>query len=1493
MSTSLNTKTPLSYQDWSNVQGNFVDISQKNYLGYLTSWYNTNNVSAFNTTVKKTKKEQYIQLIKDLTFLFNADERDLFLSQVDYTKDEDLIYIIPYLAQKLKEITQVLSSKREELKNSKIKDTLIGSNIGLERILYEYLLKNFTKKDYSYTKVPISPLANFYPQLSSINKDFFIEIEDLYDKTNYYDSDPTIDINQYLNIADLMETEPFSDLTQDELNALVSTRFLPRVANTPLSNVFNQYLTSIASTSSLSLSSYYSNQLQNHLYTNEKYLGETVYALTAIRTGENNIPDYSLNLNFTQGNNWFYWPSSDKVINDSQIGNVFVPISINESNLLLNRTVSGSSYENADLFFTDKNGIVEGAWLQGSRTVQSSAVVSIGLEPKEIRSFLFPFVGFNIDEKTLGFKSYSLNDSQYSLYKLLDPTIKTSILNSYYNNTLPISASFDIYLNQTNLIDAGAYAAKFSDEADTVTVRLTSTILPVYQDNFNGKTKQAFLYKFDQTDILISDDVNDIYWPIQTYKIDSGLNIPLTVNNETCLSVKLGELNATKSMLGAVAGTNFSTADIIYKLTDQAGSDTTEAAWFASNSLQSLNFTKNSIPVYSTSAIDCSQYIDGPIQSSLSTLISANEKISFVWMDVDTLADDVFNFKPHAAGCPFGETFPHDFYKNQDYHNINALNDSDSFPLNKNNCTCRSVNYSPIGHEGTFVTDYNGMADYLFADPFGIGVDFTLGTWKDTRRLDVFHSPQFSFYQLDGSYDKEVGFGTGTWKTGVSAQPMVLKTGRRYTYYRTPLRNTSNTNAVAPYLIVNYPYNNLTVDCPVNNSNLVDLTLIIDNSPNQATNFSKIKSIAKDFCSTTLNKNVDVLISVLSFTDYGVVVNYLTNDELALTTYIEELTISNSQKDLYDVLNLAYGVLYESEPENINCNYADLCGNLNGEIVNRVQNAISLNCPRENSQKSILIFSDGVELTNINSAVPYAQSLKDIGVQIMAMDIGSYSVTNTVMEEIATTNFYYNLESYLNQNDGNINNFIENISIRLLGCFPLIPTWCKAIKDENGNWIETYEPSDMILNAGDYLTYIHKFNCTYTTPIGNFVVPSLSFTINVKLDGWDYSTQTFSTTAIGTEYGAKPFWAVSYVEPSLANSFNKETITFGGKIRFLDNYVPVQQPEISDIVLTNNCYVEYNNRGNQKINWNEPIQFNLNLTDQIWNKLIINKDVYSLAFLLNSNNPIDLYVTNSYEPSDITLESYNTFKPAKYNLYLRNQPFTYNENLYYLNRCESSFVSLLTGVAIQATEYYSNLTNRHYPTIASICFPSYMVTKKSIGEYLLPDKLGCSYYDGKGYTMDLDLNSLTYLDSISAERMFLDLNKYSSRNRGLTKNDQLTPVKIVDIDNRWLIEPYSSGELAGVVRQTVNTQKLVPYQTNFEINPNNEIGLCFQVDNFQFWNPLDFNVWTDEQNFPLTFRKELILDSYYKRTQSLLTNKGILDNWRTDIFGNNYGLFKA
>lgn len=1489
----------LSYSDWSKNMGIYADISQVMYLEYLNDWYKNYNVVQNISNNHQEIKKQYVQLIKDLNFLFNADERDLFLSDINYDDPDDLIYVIPYLAHKLKEITQIIAGKREEIKNSKFKQGMIGSNLGLEKILYQYVLKNFTKKDYSFTKVPISPLISFFPELSSVSNDFYIEIEELYDTKNYHDSDPTVDINDYESLTSLMDHYPYDNLTEDDINNLLLTKFFPRIAPTPLSKIFNEFLTSVPtlSTTTLSaLSAQYTAKTFNIISANQKYLGESVYGLTAVKVVEANIPDYVINLNIAEGNNYFYWPSGDKISDSSQIGNIFEPIPINKSNLLNNRNVFGSSYRDSDLIFTDKGGTLEGAWLKGTRTIQTTGDMSINLFGGDSRFFIYPYVGFDINSKDLSFKRYSLNDDSYMLYQTLDESIKKDLLNFYYTNQLPNSSVHEMYLNQSRLAYGGATAGKFSSTSDTIVKTPSANQQQVWSDELYGNVEKAFLFKFIKTDIPISTGINNILWPIMNYSNGQGSvnNLPLSLDEEACLPTILGNLSPAQNMCGATAGNSFNTADVIYKVSDNTGNNPVEAAWLGAGNISQLDYTQHVIPVYATSAINCAEFVDGPIQPSLSFIAKPGEYTSFIWMDQDTPADDVFLYREHAADCPYGESYPHNFYSNQDYQNPTPLNDNKTFPLTKTPCNCRSVYYSPLGHDGELVTDYNStMADMLFADPQGLGEDFAFNSWVDTRDFTPYDSPQFSFYQINGRMDKQVGYGVGKWKTG-DGQRMILKTGRRYTYYRSSARIGSDNGNVMPYLISNYAYKNISANCPSGSSPKIDLVVLIDNSRTETYALETIKTMAMSFCEYALQTNSDILISVISFAENSLLLNYLTNNESSVLSNINDIypktTFPEWKTNIYDALVLANNVLNINNPFGNDCditNTSTLCKGLKDRILNFSNIPTITNCPRPDATKKIIIFSDGQETTNEGMAVPYAQTLKNNNVEIISMDVGYWSDKNDTLELMSSKGQYFNVQNYLLYGDYTLDTFNRNISLSLLGCFPSIPAWCKATRNNAGAWEENYIASDMKLNPGDYLVYVHRASISYFGIDNNasFTIPTISFTTNVKLNGWDYKTNTFNVSSYGTDYGARPFWA-----KTLVNSAS--TFGYGGQITYYDDYVLVHQPDVSDIVLNNGCFLHYQKYGNSNVKWKENLTFNVTLSDQQWNKLIIDLNYSNLTFAFNSDNLFDLIITGSDEPSDLVLESYSSFKPIKYNYFCRNSVFNFSQELYLLNRCNDSFVTFITGNVLDAVNPHLNLDNVHYPTVATINFPYNTVTQRDVGYYLLPNKLGVSYYLGRGYTMNVDPNSLTYIESISAEKLFLDVKKYGPRNRGLTKKDQPAPVVITDIDNRWLFEPYSSGNKSGVIDNTVNNQKMTPYQTNYEINQKNEIGLCYQSDDFQFWSKEYYSEWTQKAKYPLSFRKEILFSSFFNRIDTLLTNSGDMSEWRTDVFGNNYGLIK-
>jgi len=1490
MSIQSNTITPLSYNNWLSNQTTLnPSTAQIKYVEYLNDWYRIQGLK--NNEVTNQIKNDYLQLIKDLSFLFGKKEKDQFLADIDFTKNEELIFSIPFFAKKLKEIAILLSKKRETVKEAKLKYNLIGSNNGLERLMYEYVLKGFTKSEDGISQIPTYHLSNLFPELSTIKDNFYIEVEELHDPNTYFDSDPTVSINEYVDVEDLTNQIPFEGLSENEIIGLITTRYLPRIAPTPLSNLFNGYLQDeniIDTTVSLSsLSGLISNQINASI----KYMGESRYGLTAIRLRDVYLPDKQITINMPQGNSWFLWPSGDRVLNDLEFNNTFVPIKLNESSLLESGATAGSSIFLSDLIFTEKNGMVEGAWLHGTEVLKIEDEMQINFERVSFRDFMFPFVGFNVTPKGNIFDGYDIKDTIFETFNLFDVEKKRELLQAYYTSSLPNSGSHIIYLNQTKLVDQGAYAGKYPDESDCLTSKYKVNDLPnTYTDENNGALEEAFLFKFDETDLVVKQGLTNIQWPIQTFDDTDKLPVSISLKNDTCLSIILGELDSSKDMIGSTAGFDFNDADVIYKLSNDTD-EPIEAAWLAGQSINNLDLNHKSINVYNTSAVKCSVYNDGPIQAGLTFKANPSEKISFIWGDVDTPADEVFKYVEHSSNCLYGKN-KHDYYADQDYRNRNPL----FFKNHWSECTCKSVNFSPIGHRGEKFIDYNASSDFLFADPDGVGSDFALNSWSDTRNLNYEKSPQFGFFQLsETSNDSPIGWGEGTWKTP-NQEPFILKTGRRYTYCRSSFRKNKSSSTESPYLVVKYPYKQTTGYLSLNNQ--MDLVILVDTSDTQKFDIGDVKRIVADLSKRILNdKNKFAQVSVVTFGTFSSILSFLTTDASILDLYISAIQVSDEvnyyKTNILDALQVAEYILNMSTEVTATTNLRDLCSNLNFIVGTPVLKTKYTNIPQINGSKKIIIFTNGVETVNVGFGLPQAEKLKNDGVKIFVADVGFKIKEEGIAHQLATNNScYFNLQKYLLNLDGNTQGFSEYISYRLGDQTPIKPSWNKAVRNADGAWVSTNEASDMIISPGDYLIYVHRDSVNYTSITNDiiFSTKSINFTINVKLDGWDYLNNYFSLSAIGPDYGAKPYWAKVYTDINFEKNFLKETSKSGGNVYFVDGYVPVYQPDISEMILGTGDFLRYKRISNTNLKWSQSLTFNVLLQSNTWKKIKISKEYSNIQKLINRNK-LDILGEPSNEPSDIILESYSSFNPAFYNYYARNQ-FTYTQDLFNVKRCGDTFITYNTAIEINPSEPHFNMLNTHYPTVATVSFPSKSYSTKEIGDYMIPENLGVSTYRGRGYNIKIDNDSLTNIDAMSAERMFSDIGKYGPRQRGLTKKDQITPVKIENIDNSWIYEPYGRNERSGVIVNTKENQKFTPYQTSYESENENRYGVSRQDDIFQFWSPPIPATWNEPEKYPLTFRKEVLPLSYEERKNLLLVDSGQLNNWRTDIFGNDYGLYK-
>ena len=1428
-----NTSSPYTYSDWHKRNTSVpYDLSLELYNGYLREWYSRSK--NLNLTKTSNIKEEYINLLKELTYFFSEEERDLFLKDIDFANDTEIIYAIPYFVQKLKEVALSLSKKRDYIKNNRKKFDSVGSSSSLEDILYEYMLRSQTKSSNS-TQIAISSLGAVFPELSAVKDNFIVEIEEVYDDSTYSSVTP---------------------LSADLLN------IIPRIGQNPLFTAFAEFLSEDIAT--LPLSSFANYTDAPNIYSvidgNSKYIGNTIYGLTATKAQD--LPTATVFYDMGPGNNWFYWPSGEVFTETDNIQNTYEPILLQDSAFTTAESTGGASYLDSDLFFAETKTGIEGAWLRGSTASSISGELVMTSQPGILRSFIYPVPGYDLST-TYTYLGRKLDDENLYTYNLLDPALKSEITKQYFNKPLEATNVQSVLINKTALVYSGATAGTTSLHGDVILKRppgpynLPETPIGSFADESN-LTESAFLYKLTSTELPIDQSTNYIDWPILSVQ-DEDYEQVAEITPDTCNDVRLGYVDVSNYMIGAVAGETTDTADIIYKLTRKGGSNI-EAAWLHGGSVKDLaTYNSYSIPVYDRPAENCVDVPAGPIQSNLSMVCDADQKVSFVWCDIDTYADEVFKYIEHAADCPYLQS-THNYLKN-------------TSSADWQQCACKAVHYSPIGHVGESYNDYTGGADCLFADPQGLGKNFTFTAWRDTRNFNYKNSPQFAFFKKeDTGTDVNIGWGPGYWQTSNGSR-MILKTGRRYTYMRSSLKNTSTS---LPALVARYPYKKIISS--VQSDTTLDVILAVDVSGSEFYSIEKTKKLCQrivNYINTSKGSQVGVVI----FSGSAVIASYLTSDKQILLQTIDLISVQSirNSTNLNAGLAISHKLLTNTLGINVNStSLVGICSNLGVSIQTPFSQIRSTNIPNSDSKKIIILFSDGTETVDVGKALTTAKVLKN-DTKIIAVDIGPNSSFNKNMELFASsTRDYVNFEESLLQSDSDnqLDIITSYIISRLYGNISMQPVWKKAIF-VNSLLTATDDVSDMVLRPGDHIKYEHQSSISY----GSTSSTTAPFIISIPLYGWNYDLKKYDGKALG----AKPYWGKVYNQVDVLNNFTKSSREMGGHVRYFKDYIPVSHPEVSNLLFENNNYIEYRNNGCDVFVWREAVTFTTSTTKKEWLKLKSCVQSANLRELFNSTS-LDKIFEQTEEPSTIALTTYSDYTPSYYCYYARNA-FSTSQNLI-LQNSTNTYVQIQTGVAIPAAAPHLNLTNTHYASIYSQVNTKNLMVKDDVGGYLLPSKIGVPYYLGRGFTNEIDP---VKIQEHQGELLYLDPTVYTS-NRGLTKEEQYSPFKTVDIDNTWVKESYNSEKKAGVIINSATYQKFVPYQSNYETYKYNVYGLSRQDDVFEFWSGPNNSTWNDEETYPTNYKKEIYkLD---ERTKSLLVTDKTLCVWQTDLDGNNYGIYK-
>jgi len=773
-SSDIYDKTaPLSYKDWiRNNIGIIPEDSQQQYERYLTEFYSQKTQS--NLAHGEQLRQDYINLIKRLSIVFKNDKEFQRFSKINFDSPIELKLAIPYFSKKLKDIAIYFAQKRDSLKQTKLQYASVGSETGLERFLYSRLLEAFSQN------IPLNSDDQTFlddTTIKELQKNLKIEIEELYEDHNYYTDGIALDINPLFCVLDNLI---FNFCEQDNI-----------FTRSSVDPTQKEYLC-----------------VEDEMTINELVSeGWSVYTsndLNYITGGEGIRNIFDVNLSLNSDNNFFYWFSGEAIQEIPE--GVFGDVSLSSINW--EDATAGSDIDSADILFATYGNIkTEGAWLMSADKVTFNTTMTATM--KDGKEFKFPYPGLGLSAENGEWSGRLLTDLTeddkrfFPNEALFQENIK-NIQNLYWSAATSISSITDIFIQDLLLWESGAHPSINFKTADKIILR-SETGPDKLHDSFPNEVYQgnldiAWLYDFRKTQIPIVQEQSNLYFPLTSFsdvndlyfKYDRGAAIPLS-------SIKVNG-----AFTGAIAGTDIENSDFIIKKNSSCGPEL-EAAWLEGTPLSAF---RDDDPDFclcdDTNKFITSTdwvYTRGVSQPGISFKADPNSIVKFVWTGPTTPISEIkgFNGFIHDDTCP--------------YNNLNhsqSILDNSFKTFNKESaekwkkCTCRSVYHCPIGQKAAAIDQFNIIPD-LILEEIDASIPPNISSWRGRDGKTYQDSTDATWFQLENSIDKDVGWGEGRWTNSFK-----LKQGKTYWYYRT---NLNRCDIDLPFFVINECYAELVTKC--------------------------------------------------------------------------------------------------------------------------------------------------------------------------------------------------------------------------------------------------------------------------------------------------------------------------------------------------------------------------------------------------------------------------------------------------------------------------------------------------------------------------------------------------------------------------------------------------------------------------------------------------------------------------------------------------------
>jgi len=466
-----------------------------------------------------------------------------------------------------------------------------------------------------------------------------------------------------------------------------------------------------------------------------------------------------------------------------------------------------------------------------------------------------------------------------------------------------------------------------------------------------------------------------------------------------------------------------------------------------------------------------------------------------------------------------------------------------------------------------------------------------------------------------------------------------------------------------------------------------------------------------------------------------------------------------------------------------------------------------------------------------------------------------------------------------------------------------IPQWYKAVKDEDGIWVDGGEISDMTLRFGDFLSYTHREEVTeikrrflyngveVTSTSGNYVSiigddPNVSF---IEFSDSIPSVNFLIKIPINT---TKNYWANA--DYSSDTSTSKNTAIDGNEFRVEYEYLQITQPKASNILLSDKNVIEYKFGlcNNQCFLWEDTFTFSVSAPVRKWNEIVFDNCIESDILTYLNSEITNCYIKETRCYSDCeslrtcgcehfcyptktgltatSLDSTIIFNtelsgiPMFVNYYARND-FDANVTVQDITDGEKSIlVPIASGTFVTPKTPWRDLLNQNGSNFVVEESVDNLKTKSEINFYS-PQKIGMSRYE----TFD---SQTTFVPNNSGVNVY-------------RKDNYFDPPFGKRLNNSEYVTDYSLGKNQGKIlsegKQTFN-----PYTNENEKNGKPYYGLYETPLKFSPWN-YQTGEWDGDLLYK-NYRNQYNINCSNDWYSAQLSLTADVYNWQTDVYGNNY-----